>query len=432
MAVPRITALMILSGLLVSGGLQKNLNAAEWSRFRGPNGSAISEVQGLPDKWDEKTNLAWKSALPGPGSSSPIVWGDRIYITCYTGYGVDFDQPGNRKDLVRHLVCLQLSDGKIVWDRPIPSTVSEDSYSGHLRDHGYATSTPVCDGKRIYVFFGKTGVLAFDLDGKELWRTSVGTGSGRMGWGSAASPVLYKNLVIVNAAAESKALIALDQETGKEVLKSPADSLYGSWSTPVTVTTAAGKTELVISAPYEVWGYNPDNGDFLWFAEGVADQTICGSLVSRDGIVYAIGGRSGSAVAIRAGGKDDITKTNTLWKKSLTAYVPSPVLSGDKIWSVSERGILSCIKAADGASVYSKRLDLGGVYASPIVADGKIYIVSREKGTAVVAADDKGEVLSTNTFDDDTDFNAGPAVVDGKLLLRSNKFLYCVSKSAAK
>jgi len=400
---------------------------AEWSRFRGPNGSGVSESKNLPEKWGDSENLAWKTELPGHGSSSPIVWQNRVYVTAYSGYGLNREEPGNKKDLKRHLLCCDLADGRIVWKTEVPSDAAEDSFSGFIRDHGYATSTPVCDGKRLYVFFGKTGVLAFDLEGKELWKTNVGTGSAMNNWGSGASPILYENLVIINAAAESKSLIALDQETGKEVWRSPADNIHGSWSTPILVDLPGGKTELVLNVPYEIWGFNPADGEFRWFAEGLPDRVMCGSVVARDGIVYAVGGRNGSAIAVKAGGLDDVTKSNTLWKKEVSAYVPSPVLTGDRIYSVTERGVLTTLNVADGETVLQKRLpDAGGVYASPIVADGRLYIVTRTNGTFVVSL--AGDLISTNQFGDESDFNASPAVTESRILLRSNEALYCISK----
>lgn len=398
--------------------------AGDWSRFRGPNGSAVSDARDIPTTWSDTTHLAWKTPLPGAGSSSPIIVGDRVFVTCFSGQ----DASGDVSRLQRHLLCLALEDGRILWERVVPAVQPEDRYSGQLRQHGYATSTPASDGDRVYVFFGKTGVLAFDLNGQELWRTSVGTGSAKMRWGSGASPILYKHLVLVNAAAENKSVVALDKSTGKELWRMEAPNIYGSWSTPILVELPDGKTEMVISAPYEVWGFDPENGDFLWYAEGINDETICGSLVARAGIVYAVGGRAGSAMAIRAGGRDDVTKTHTLWKGSVSSYVPSPVLAGERIFCVNERGILHCLSATDGSLIFQQRLrDAGNIYASPLVVQDKLYITTRTNGVLVLSTTGSGEVLAHNRLDDDSDFNACPAVTDGKLLLRSNRALYCLS-----
>lgn len=419
---------MFLAFALVFFGDGAVGQAADWSRFRGPNGSAVSDAHGVPTDWSDSTNLAWKTELPGPGSSSPIIVGDRVFVTCYSGYGTGRGAAGNIKQLERHLICVSLKDGKILWDKSIAAKQPEESYNRMLGEHGYATSTPVSDGEQVFVFFGRSGVLAFDLDGKQLWQSFVGNGASKMNWGSASSPILYRNTVIVNASAEAKSLIALDTKTGKEAWRSDADSIHGSWATPVLVDVPNGKTELVLSAPFEMWGFDPNNGEFLWFAEGIQDETICGSLVTQDGIVYAVGGRSGSAVAVKAGGRDDVNKSHVVWKKSLSSYVPSPVLAGNRILSVNERGIVGCLDAKTGESVFTQRLsNAGGVYASPIVIGGKAYLVTRQNGTFVMDMAGKGEVLSQNKLDDETDFNASPAVADGKLLLRSNRRLYCIA-----
>ena len=425
----RSTFVNILALTVVALATASVGQAADWTRFRGPNGSAVSEAKKVPTEWSDTKNLAWKTELPGPGSSCPIIVGERVFVTCYSGYGVSRRDAGDVKQLQRHLICVSLKDGKILWDKSVVSNHSEDRFSGFLQDHGYATSTPVSDGELVFVFFGKSGVLAFDFEGKQLWQTSVGTGSGMNGWGSGSSPILHRNTVIVNAAAESKSLIALDKKTGKEAWRADASSIHGSWATPVLVETSQGKTELALNAPSEMWGFDPDNGDFLWFAEGIQDNTICGSLVARDGIVYAVGGRSGSAVAVTAGGRDDVSKSHVVWKKSLRSYVPSPVLAGEHILSVNnDGGVLTGLSVKTGEQVFQHRLsNAGSIYASPVVIDGKIYVVTRRNGTFVVGVTgSKVAVLGENHFEDETDFNASPAVTDGKLLLRSNRALYCI------
>lgn len=422
-------AKMLLAFALVAFGSGAVAQSADWSRFRGPNGSAVSDAREVPTDWSDSKNLAWKTELPGPGSSSPIIVGDRVFVTSYSGYGTS-RAAGDIKQLKRHLICVSLKDGQILWDKTVAAKQPEESYNRMLGEHGYATSTPVSDGEHVFVFFGRSGVLAFDLDGKQLWQSFVGSGASKSNWGSASSPILYRNTVIVNASAEAMSLIALDKKSGKEVWRSDASSIHGSWATPVLVDVPNGKSELVLSAPYEMWGFDPDNGEFLWFADGVQDETICGSLVARDGIVYAVGGRSGSAVAVKAGGRDDVSKSHLLWKKSLRSYVPSPVLVGEHILSVNnEGGVLTGLSTKSGEQAFQQRLsNAGGVYASPVVIDGKVYVVTRRSGTFVVGVSgSRATVLSENKFDDETDFNASPAVTDGKLLLRSNRALYCIA-----
>src|SRR5208283_3592621 len=164
----------------------------------------------------------------------------------------------------RHVICLDRDTGKVLWDQSVAAVLPEDPYADMFTQHGYASHTPVSDGKRIFVFFGKTGVLAFDLEGKQLWQTSVGTGSGSRGWGTASSPILYKNLVIVHASAESNALVALNQADGKEVWRYQDSDFTATWGTPVLVDCGQGRTDLVIAVPYKIWGFDPDTGKLRW------------------------------------------------------------------------------------------------------------------------------------------------------------------------
>jgi len=408
--------------------------ADNWPRFRGPDGSGVSSATGLPTTWSDTENIAWKTALPGPGSSSPVVWGGRVYLTCYSGYGVNRSDPGEMSKLTRHLVCVNLADGKVVWDKAVRATVPEDPYQGNLTDHGYATSTPATDGQRVYVQFGKSGVLAFDLEGNQLWQTSVGTGSAIMGWGSGASPLLFKDLVIVNANAESQAIVALDQKSGRQVWKTASKGYTGSWNTPLLVDLDGGKQELLVFLPDEVWGLDPADGGLYWYCTGIRGAAIPG-LVSKDGVVYAIGGGpmgAGSA-AIRVGGSGDVSAGRVVWKQRPGSYVPSPVLVNGHLYWVDDRGMACCLKADTGKEVYRQRLpEAGSVYASMVAADGKLYAVTRRNGTFVLPTEPSFKVLARNRLKSDTtDFNASPAIISGGLLLRSNRFLYCVGAKPA-
>ncbi len=238
--------------------LVASVNASDWPRFRGPNGSGISpDEQPAPVKWSETENLKWKLDLPGPGSSSPIVVGERVFVTCWTGYATQRGNPGEQQDLRRHLICVDRQTGKVLWDQAVEPVLPEDPYSGMFTQHGYASHTPVADGQRVYAYFGKTGVVAFDLDGKRLWQKSLGTESGAQGWGSASSPIVYNNLVIATASAESEALVALNKDTGEEVWRKEAAGFSGTWGTPVLVDCGGGRTDLVLAVPFELWGFDP-------------------------------------------------------------------------------------------------------------------------------------------------------------------------------
>ena len=392
--------------------------AQDWKNFRGPGGQGFSSEKNLPTKWSDDENIAWKTKLPGAGSSSPIALEDKIYVTCYSGYGVKRGE-GSLEDLKLHLVCVNSKDGKIEWDTKIDSRQPE---SKRVRDHGYAAATPATDGKHIYVFFGKTGVVKYDLKGKKIWQTPVGDGV--HGWGCGTSPVLYKNLVIVNASVESKSVVAIDKESGKE--KWRVKSMQASWSTPHLVDVG-DKQELVVNSKDEILAYDPATGEELWKCKGIPDY-VCPSIVSHKGIVYVLGGRSSRTVAVKAGGKGEVKE---LWRARVGANVTSPVVFEDHLYWVSDRNTTAyCLKLSDGEIVYRERVP-AQAYASAVIADGKIYVVTRRAGTIVLAAKPKYEKLAHNKLSDRTQFNASPMVSGGKLYLRSDQNLYCIGKKQA-
>ena len=191
----------------------------DWQRFRGPAGSGVAiDSESLPTAWSPEANLAWKTPLPGPGASSPIIVDGKAFVTCYSGYGLTQENPGDIENLVRHLVCIDMQTGKKRWQKDVKAALPEDPYSGiGVIAHGYASHTPVSDGKNVYAFFGKSGVHAFDMDGIKLWSAVVGKESDPAKWGSSSSPIVYKNTVIITASAESQAIIGLDKATGKEL-----------------------------------------------------------------------------------------------------------------------------------------------------------------------------------------------------------------------
>src|SRR6185503_327900 len=209
--------------------------AQDWPQFRGHGALGRSDAKGTPVTWSDEKNIVWKTTLPGPGASSPITVGNKIFLTCFTGFATSSREPGDMANLKRHLLCLNLADGKIIWDTPVEADLPEQD---KIREnHGYASSTPVVDAERIYAFFGKSGVFAFDHNGKQLWKASVGDKID--GWGSAAPPALYKDFVIVNAAVESESLVALDKKTGQQVWR--ASGTKESWHAPVFVKAPGGK-----------------------------------------------------------------------------------------------------------------------------------------------------------------------------------------------
>jgi outer membrane protein assembly factor BamB len=403
--------------------------SADWPSFRGPHSAGLSDDKDLPATWSEKENLVWKTALPGPGGSSPIIFGDRIFVTCWTGYFLPGESADDEKNLKRHLLCLDRKKGTILFDKEIDAVLPEAKLDRNGSLNGYASSTPVTDGERVYVFFGKTGVLAFDFEGKQLWQTSVGTGTNR--WGSAASPVLYKDLVIVNASVEGQSLVALRKKDGKQAWKCPG--IDRAWNSPVLVDVKDGKQELVVRVTKSIVGIEPATGKKLWHCDGFSDGYVCPTVVAKDGVIYSLGGRfQGANVAVRAAGEGDVTKSNKLWSIKVRGLpsIGSPALKGDHLYWVADNGTAFCIKAKDGEKVYAEALrDSGTLYASVTIAGDKMYAVSRNKGTFVLAASPKFELLGHNTFENDKSvFNASPAVSKGQLFLRSDKYLYCIGK----
>jgi outer membrane protein assembly factor BamB len=422
--------------LLAAGSLSAvcSATAADWPRFLGPAGNGISVDAEIPLTWSESENLAWRTPLPGPGSSSPVVSGDRAFVTCYSGYGVPNTENGAKPDLKRHLICVRLTDGDVLWTKTIAAALPEDDHAGYLTEHGYASSTPVTDGKLVFAFFGKTGVLACDMDGNEQWRVAVGQESSNRRWGSAASPVLYKDTVIVNAAEESRSIFALDKETGRVVWKAEAAALELTYGTPTLAELPDGTVELIISAPGEVWGLNPDTGKLRWYAETNLTGNVCPTVVARDGIVYTFGGyRSAGAHALRAGGRGDVTESHRLWFTRDSSYVATPLLHDGYLYWIDDRGLAYCLNAKTGESVYRQRvpgLNTGGrpVYASPVLVGSRLYVVSRWNGTFVLPAAPTFEILAQNRLEsDDSDFSGTPAIADRRLLLRSGRYLYCVT-----
>ncbi len=421
-------------GLVVTLG-----RAADWTRFRGPNGDGHSADTNLPEKWSDSENLKWKTEMPGAGSSSPIVIGKHVFVTCYSGYGLPKSNGGETKSLQRQLVCLNRADGTVLWTKTVANESPEDDYQGFISEHGYASNTPVTDGERVYCFFGKSGVLAFDFEGKKMWQTDVGKSSSNRRWGSGASLLLHNDLVIVNASEESKSIRGLDKKTGKEVWSAPGAALELAYGTPALATSKENRTDLVISVPGEIWGLNPDTGKLRWHAAHLLTGNICPSMIVDGETAYVFGGfRSSGSFTIRAGGSGDVVKSHIGWSSRNSSYVATPVLHEKHLYWVDDHGQAFCISAETGEQVYQERVkevEAGGrpVYASPVVANGKIFVQTRWSGVLILPASPEFKVLVQNKFSgDDSDFNATPAISDNELFLRSNKFLYCVGKEGSK
>ncbi|QDT70510.1 outer membrane biogenesis protein BamB [Planctomycetes bacterium MalM25] len=475
-SLPRALAAIVLIAL--SDG---SADAADWARFRGPNGTGVSPDPAPPVTWGNNTNLAWKIELPGPGSSSPIVVGDRVLVTCYTGYGLNTEDPGDQADLKRVLACYERSTGEELWKVEVPAKLPEDEYGGMFAQHGYASHTPVSDGERVYAYFGRSGAHAFDLQGNRLWQTDCGDGFGAKRWGSASSPILHGDLVIFAATAEANALIALNKKTGEEVWRFGEEGWNGCWSTPVLVEVA-GRTELVAAAPFKMFGLNPDTGEELWQCRGVDNDTVTSSPVVEGDTVYLLAGRGGS-LAVRAGGTGDVTDSHVVWSAPLRGSIASPLIHEGRIHWIGRNGV-DCVDAATAERIYQARLQkpegnqvqantppqgpprgprterdgrgpggegrrFGGggrfgrggggggrfgqmPYASPVVAGDRMYHLGRDGTGYVIRLGEKFEQIAVNQLSDGGDFSGTPALSEGDLFIRSSKHLFCVREQGGK
>lgn len=387
--------------------------------------------------WSDTENVKWSLELPGPGASSPVVVGDRVILTCYTGYGVDKENPGNPAGLKRHVLCYHKDSGKELWRTTIDSKTDEDPYAGFITQHGFASATPVVDGNQVFVTFGKTGVVALDLDGNQQWVINVGSESDPANWGNGGSCIVYKDLVIVNAANTDHSIIALKKSDGKEAWRYRDAKLTNCWSTPIIVKVA-DHDELITCVPMQMIGLDPATGDELWSAD-TPISTSCASVVEQDGKAYVMGGRAGDAIGIRLGGEGDVSATHTLWEKKLRSGIGTPVIFDDKMFWTST-GMAFCASCETGEALYKERLSSKkeesgarrrptGDYASAIAVGDKVLLVTRTGTTHILKASEKYEELAVNSFSDDPGpFNATPAVSDSALFFRSDKKLYCVSK----
>jgi len=393
------------------------LHAVDWPQFLGPGGKATTQAK-LPDTWSDDENIVWKTPLEGKGASSPVVIGDKFFLTTGTG---------GAEDLVRHVLCMDAKTGKVIWDKTVESVLPEQ---GKIREeHGYCSSTPVATATHLFVFFGKSGVFCFDHAGKQIWNTKVG--SELNGWGSAASLTLHKKLVLVNASVESESLVALDQATGKEVWT--ADGIKESWHAPVLAPGKGGATEVITALAGVVKSFDADTGKPLWQCKTGIGWYMCPLPMVHEGVCYAVGGRSGvGGLAVKTGGSGDVTEDNRLWTLPKGTNVPSPILHGGHLYFAHENlGIAHCVDLKSGEFVYSEKMspDPGQIYASPILAGDKIYYTGRGGQTVIVKAAPKFEVLGSAKLENGRGvFNASPAVHGDRLLIRSNKFLYCIGK----
>jgi outer membrane protein assembly factor BamB len=414
----RFTSIVILAlcGLPLSA---RSGSADDWPRWRGPDGSAVSDQAPLPLKWGPTENVRWKTAVPGEGFSSPIVWKDRIFCTSAFGRG--------RRRAVH---CLDRDTGKILWTREIQDAAPEvtSAMTGH------AAATPVTDGKRVVAFFGNAGAVCYDFQGKQLWHRSLGEFDSELGL--ASSPILDRNRVILvcdhdgdRFSTFDSFLIALDVKMGQTVWKTERRGLYRSWSTPIVIPRGDNKRELVVNGQDAVRAYDPETGKPLWHLAGMTPW-VTPSPVFGQGLIVAASGKNGPTLAVRPGGMGDVSKTHLAWRHNTGGpYVCSPVLYRDEVYVIAEQGVLRCYAARTGKLAYQERLR-GKFTGSPVAGDGKIFITNEEGATFVVEAGRRYRLLSKNDMKEYC--LASPALADGQFFLRTEKHLYCICLAAAR
>ena len=415
-----------------------------WPQWRGPLGTGVAPHANPPVEWSERENIRWKIALPGKGHSTPIVWGDRIFVTTAVAFGDALKPkysgaPSAHDELpITHrykfiVMAISYRDGKVLWEQ----TVREDL--PHLGGHytaSLASNSPVTDGEHLFAYFGSYGLYCLDLDGELLWETDLGTMHTLHGHGEGSSPALYGDTLIINWDHEGQSyLVAFDKRTGKECWKVSRDGV-SSWTTPIIVahrSTGGGKPQVIISGSKRVQGYDLATGGVIWECGGLSVENVVTSPVAGAGMVYA--GSSydkQTMLAIRLdGAKGDITGTKqVVWSRTRGApYVPSPLLYGDSLYFIRHlQGILTRVDARTGDDQPGPfRLNgIGYVFSSPVGAHGRVYITDRDGTTLVISHDDIPKPLALNRLDDS--FSASPAVVGNELFLRGEQYLYCIAE----
>lgn len=402
-----------------------------WSQFRGPDGSGHAPEAKVPTKWSNTENLKWKTRLFGRGASMPVIWRDRVFITAYSGYGLQAGNAGNKSALRLHVICLDRKTGAQVWQRTVRGSSAAQKPSENYLRHGSASSTPYCDGERIYVSFGVSGLYAFDLAGTLLWQADVGALSDN--FGSSASPMVYQDLLIINASIENKRLLAFDKRTGEGrwVYDGPGqEGVDRTWSMPVLGKSSEGRDELVFNQNHRISGIDPLTGTELWHCKGIQDYVISHPLV-QDDIAWCSGGKQSRLIAVRLGGNGDVTNTHRLWDSPVVANVPSPILYDGKIYVVGENSILQQFDMKSGKLGFKRRVKCSGrVFSSMVKTKDYFYVSAPGNGIAVIDPSKDFKVVSANLLDKDaSDTLSCCAIADDQLFYRNDEWVYCVGET---
>lgn len=404
--------------------------AGNWPGWRGPTGYGLTTETNLPLKWSATENVRWKVKLPDAGNSTPVVWGDKVFLS----------QPVDAEKR-RTILCLDRSTGKQLWQQGI---VSEETEISH-RANPMCSPSPATDGERVVAWFGSAGVFCYDMNGKQLWHRDLG--KQKHEWGYAASPVIHGDLVILHfGPGERSFLIAMDKNTGKTVWqvdipevqpKERTDGfagdpkgLIGSWSTPI-ILKANGRDELVISLADWLKGFDPKTGKEVWRVGGL-NPLLYTSPIYGDGVVVAMGGFHGTTIAAKPGGNGDVTATHRLWQTPRTKNrLSSGVVYKGYIYVPNTPGIAECIELSTGKSVWDERLPSVGAktefWSSMVLAGDRIYVLNQSGDCVILRASPKYEVLGVNSIGGELT-NGSLAVSNGDLFIRTHDHLWCIAE----
>lgn len=431
------------AALFVAAPTRSQSDPSHWPEWRGPFFNGMART-GAPTEFSDTKNIKWRLAIPGRGFSTPVIWGNRMFLTTAiptgktdaSGLKPSHPQGGSGAGEEQRFVvmCLDRSTGKTIWERTATTAVPHEGF--HRVYGSFASNSPVTDGKYVYAFFGSRGVYCFALDGKPIWRKDLNVRMQiRNQFGEGGAPTLAGNHLILNFDQEVDSfIVALDKNTGKEVWRKSRGGEVSAWSTPLALD-AKGKRQLVVSATGKVRSYDPENGKVIWECAGLGLNVIPAPVLQND-VVYVMSGfRDPKLMAIRLGREGDLTGTDAvLWSQTRgLSYTPSPVLHDNKLYTLTDNAMLSCFNATTGEPYYhQKRLPQPDNFkASPIGADGKLYLASESGIVTVVKMGEQFEILAQNTFNDQF-FVSSPIVAEGELFLRSKTHLFCVSDGNGK
>jgi outer membrane protein assembly factor BamB len=421
----RITSVCLL---LLTFFFVGRLSAANWPAWRGPRGTGVSDERNLPTQWSRTNNVKWRVPLAERGNSTPIVWGDQIFLT---------QAVGTR----RTLLCLQRADGKVLWEAGMTSSETEPTHE----TNPYCSASPVTDGERVIVSYASDGLFCYDLNGKELWRR---TDLGRQIhiWGNGSSPVIYQDLCFLNfGPGETTYLLAVDKKTGQtrwkqdEAIgyKHPKEgeqseqgkTFIGSWTTPVLMEVE-GADQLLMSWPRRLAAYDPKSGKELWTCSGL-NPLVYTSPIYGQGIVVTMGGFNGMAMTMRAGGSGDVTGSRTLWHHPKTKQrIGSGVIHNGHVYIHNDPGVAECFELKTGKLIWEERLkgkgSSGVNWSSVMLADGNCYTVNQGGDCFVFKASPRFELVSVNSLEEPSNSSVVPS--NGELFIRTHQALWCIAQ----